>query len=67
MTSDPDQIREHIADTRTSLSQDVNHLVDTVYQAPGQRTAIGARSAVVGVNDKFMGAASQSVSGMSSA
>lgn len=30
MTSDPDQIREQIEETRTSLSQDVNTLADTV-------------------------------------
>jgi ElaB/YqjD/DUF883 family membrane-anchored ribosome-binding protein len=68
MTSDPDQIREHIEETRTSLSQDVNTLADTVNPAHvAKRTAAGARSAVVDVKDKVMGAASQSASGMSSA
>lgn len=68
MTSDPDQIRGHIEETRTSLSQDVNTLADTVNPAHvAKRTAAGARSAVVGVKDKVMGAASQSASGMSSA
>ena len=33
MTSDPDQIREQIAQTRTSLSEDVNTLADTVNPA----------------------------------
>jgi hypothetical protein len=30
MTSDPDQIREQIEETRVSLSEDVNTLADTV-------------------------------------
>ena len=30
MSSDPDQIREQIEETRTSLSEDVNALADTV-------------------------------------
>ena len=33
MTSDPDQIREQIEETRTSLSQDVNTLANTVNPA----------------------------------
>ena len=33
MTSDPDQIREQIEQTRTSLSEDVNTLADTVNPA----------------------------------
>jgi hypothetical protein len=68
MTSDPDQIREQIEETRSGLSQDVNTLADTVNpDQAAKRTAASARSAVLGAKDKVMGAASQSVSGTSSA
>ena len=33
MTSNPDQIREQIEETRTNLSEDVNTLADTVNPA----------------------------------
>jgi hypothetical protein len=56
MTSDPDQIREQIEETRTSLSEDVNTLADTVNPAhAARRTAASARSAVLGVKDKVTG------------
>jgi hypothetical protein len=68
MTSDPDQIREQIEETRISLSEDVNTLADTVNPAhAAKRRAAGARSAVLRVKDKVMGAASQSVSSTTSA
>jgi Protein of unknown function (DUF3618) len=68
MTSDPDEIRDQIEETRTSLSQDVNTLADTVSPAhAAKRTAGSARSAVVRAKGKVMGTASQSASGMSSA
>ncbi len=68
MTSDPDQIREQIEETRISLSEDVNTLADTVNPAhAAKRKAASARSAVLGVKDKVMGAASQSVSSTTSA
>src|ERR1700749_2023364 len=68
MTSDPDQIREQIEETRISLSEDVNTLADTVNPAhAAKRKAVGARSAVLRVKDKVMGAASQSVSSTTSA
>ena len=68
MTSDPDQIREQIEETRSNLSQDVNTLADTVNPAhAARRTAASARSAVTDAKDKVMGTASQSASGMSSA
>ena len=58
MTSDPDQIREQIEETRISLSEDVNTLADTVNPAhAAKRKAASARSAVLGVKDKAMGAA----------
>jgi len=67
MTSDPDEIREQIEETRTNLSQDVNTLADTVNPAhAAKRTATRARSAVTGVKDKVMCAASQPGSGISS-
>jgi Protein of unknown function (DUF3618) len=56
MTSDLDQIREQIEETRTSLSEDVNTLADTVNPAhAAKRTAASARSAVLGVKDKVTG------------
>ena len=68
MTSDPDQIREQIEETRISLSEDVNTLADTVNPAhAAKRKAASARSAVLRVKDKVMGAASQSVSSTTSA
>jgi hypothetical protein len=68
MTSDPDQIRRQIEETRASLSEDVNTLADTVNPAhAAKRTAASTRSAVVGLKDKVMGAASQSVSSTTSA
>src|SRR6476661_7935956 len=68
MTSDPDQIREQIEHTRTSLSEDVNTLADTVNPAHvAKRKAASARSAVRGVKDKVMGTASQSVSSTTAA
>jgi hypothetical protein len=68
MTTDPDQIREQIEDTRTSLSEDVNALADTVNPAhAAKRTAASARSAVLDVKDKVMGAASQSAANTTSA
>lgn len=68
MTSDPDQIREQIEETRISLSEDVNALADTVNPAhAAKRKAASARSAVLRVKDKVMGAASQSVSSTTSA
>jgi hypothetical protein len=58
MTSDPDQIREQIEQTRTSLSEDVNTLADTVNPAHlAKRKAASARSAVRGV--KSMGPAQE--------
>ena len=63
MTSDPDQIREQIEETRASLSEDVNTLADTVNPAHvARRKAASAGAAVRGVKDKIMGTASQSVS-----
>jgi hypothetical protein len=60
MTSDPDQIREQIEETRASLSEDVNTLADTVNPThAAKRKAASARSAVLGVKDKVMGAASR--------
>ena len=48
MTSDPDQIREQIEETRISLSEDVNTLADTVNPAhAAKRKAADARSAVL--------------------
>src|ERR1700745_1918658 len=68
MTSDPDQIREQIEETRISLSEDVNTLADTVNPAhAAKRKAASAHSAVLRVKDKVMGAASQSVSSTTSA
>src|ERR1700686_2823903 len=68
MTSDPDQIREQIQETRISLSEDVNTLADTFNPAhAAKRKAASARSAVLGYKDKVMGAASQSVSNTTSA
>jgi hypothetical protein len=68
MTSDPDQIREQIEQTRTSLSEDVNILADTVNPAHvAKRKAASAGAAVRGVKDKIMGAASQSVSSTTAA
>ena len=68
MTSDPDQIREQIEETRVTLSQDVNALTDTVNPAhAARRTAVGARDAVRDVRDKVMGTASQSASSARSA
>ena len=68
MTSDPDQIREQIEETRSNLSQDVNTLADTVNPAhAARRTAASARAAVMDAKDKVMGTASQSASGISSA
>jgi hypothetical protein len=68
MSTDPDQIREEIEETRASLSQDVNTLADTVNPAhAARRKAASARAAVRGVKDKVMGTASQSVSGTGSA
>ena len=68
MTSDPDQIRDQIQETRASLSQDVHTLAGTVNPAhAAKRTAATARSAVLGVKDKAMGTATQSVSSTASA
>ena len=68
MTSNPDQIREQIEETRTNLSEDVNTLADTVNPAQAaKRKAASARSAVRGAKDKVMGTASQSVSNTTSA
>jgi AICAR transformylase/IMP cyclohydrolase PurH len=68
MSSDPDQIREQIEGTRTSLSEDVNALADTVNPShAAKRKAASARSAVLGAKDKVMRAASQSASKMTSA
>ena len=50
MTSDPDQIREQIEETRTNLSEDVDALADTVDPAQAaKRKAASARSAARGV------------------
>lgn len=62
MSTDPDEIREQIELTRTSLSEDVNSLADTVNPAhAAKRTAASARAAVTGTvssaKDKVMGAA----------
>jgi hypothetical protein len=38
MTSDPDQIREQIEETRITLSEDVNTLADTVNPAKQSRS-----------------------------
>ena len=63
MTSEPDQIRDRIDDTRAALSQDVNTLADTVNPASAaKRTAASAKSAVLAAKDKVMGAASDSAS-----
>jgi len=68
MTSDPDQIREQIEQTRVSLSEDVNTLADTVNPAHvARRKAASAGAAVRGVKDKVMGTASQSVSSTTAA
>jgi len=68
MTTDPDQIRAEIEETRGSLSQDVNVLGDTVNPARAvKRKAAAARGAMLGAKNKVMGAASQSASGTSSA
>jgi hypothetical protein len=68
MTSDPDQIREQIEQTRTSLSEDVSTLADTVNPAHvARRKAATAGAAVRGVKDKIMGTASQSVSSTTAA
>jgi hypothetical protein len=68
MTSDPDQIREQIEQTRVSLSEDVNTLADTVNPAHlAKRKAASTRAAVRGVKDKVMGTASQSVSSTTAA
>ena len=68
MTSDPDQIREQIEQTRVSLSEDVNTLADTVNPAHvAKRKAATAVAAVRGVKDKVMGTASQSVSSTTAA
>ncbi len=68
MTSDPDQIRAQIEETRSSLSQDVNTLADTVNPAhAAKRNAARVGSAVVRAKDKVMGAASDSASGTSAA
>jgi Protein of unknown function (DUF3618) len=64
MTSDPDQIREQIEETRGSLSHDVNTLADTVNPVQvTRRKAARARTVMLAARDKVMGAASQSVSG----
>ena len=68
MTSDPDQIRAQIEETRVNLSQDVNTLADTVNPAHAARRKVAsAQSALLGVKDKVMGTASQSVSHTGSA
>lgn len=68
MSTDPDQIRQDIEETRTSLSQDVNTLAGTVSPAHAvRRTTARAGSALAGAKDKLMGAASQSASGVNSA
>jgi Protein of unknown function (DUF3618) len=68
MTSDPDQIRAQIEETRVNLSQDVNHLADTVNPAQAARRKVAsAQSALTGVKDKVMGTVSQSASGPASA
>jgi hypothetical protein len=68
MTSDPDQIREQIEQTRVNLSEDVNTLADTVNPAHvAKRKAATAVAAVRGVKDKVMGTASQSVSSTTAA
>lgn len=62
MTTDPDQIREQIEDTRTGLSQDVSVLADTVNPAQAARRSVTrVRSAVARARGKVMGTASQSV------
>ena len=68
MTSDPNQIREQIEETRTSLSQDVNTLADTVNPAhAARRKAASAVTAVQGARRKIMGTASESASSTTSA
>jgi hypothetical protein len=68
MSSDPDQIRQQIEETRVNLSQDVNTLADTVNPAQAaKRKAAGVRSTLTGTKDKVMGKASDSVSSTSSA
>jgi hypothetical protein len=68
MTSDPDQIREQIEETRASLSQDVNTLTDTVNPAhAARRTAASARNAVRAAQGKVMGTAAHSASSARSA
>ena len=68
MSSDPDQIRQQIEETRVNLSQGVNTLADTVNPAQAARSEPGWRPApaITGVKDKVMGTASQSVSGTGS-
>ena len=68
MTSDPDQIRMQIEETRSSLSHDVNELADTVNPAQAaRRQAANARTAVLGVKDKIMGGTTQSAASAQSA
>jgi ElaB/YqjD/DUF883 family membrane-anchored ribosome-binding protein len=68
MSTDPDQIRQDIEETRNSLSQDVSTLADTVNPAHAvRRTTARAGSAITGAKNKLMGTASQSASGMNTA
>jgi hypothetical protein len=64
MTSDPDEIRGQIEQTRSNLSQDVSTLADTVNPAhAARRTVSRAQAAVLGAKDRVMGAASAAASG----
>jgi hypothetical protein len=61
MSSDPDQIREQIEETRVSLSHDVNTLTDKVNPAHAtRRTAARVSGAVRSSRDKVMGTTAQS-------
>src|ERR1700712_1229177 len=66
--TDPDQIRADIERTRANLSSDVNALTDSVKPSNvAGRQVDKARSAVVGLKDKVMGAGDNATSSVSSA
>ncbi len=68
MSTDPDQIREQIAATRSALSEDVNELADTVNPAHvARRQVTSARSAVRGARERIMGATSQTAASANAA
>ena len=68
MSSNPDQIRHEIEETRAELSGDVNALADSVRpSAVAQRQVDKVKSGVASVKDSIMGTADDATSSVSGA